>query len=152
MFRKEHELTEKSDIEAIIRNATVCRIGLCDNNLPYIVPMSFGYQDNTIYVHGALKGQKIDIIRKNNNVCFEFDINTDLVTSEKGCDWGMKYRSVIGFGKAAFLEDSEQKRKALDIIMAQYTDRPFQYSERAVKATAVIKIAISTMTGKQAGY
>ena len=152
MFRKDREITEKSDIEAIIRNATVCRIGMCDANMPYIVPVCFGYRDDTIYVHGALRGQKIDMLRNNTNVCFEFDSDPELVAAEKGCDWGIKYRSVIGFGKAAFLEDPESKRKALDIIMAQYTDRSFQYSEEAVKGTTVIKITISSMTGKQAGY
>ena len=152
MVRKDREITEKSSIEAIIRNATVCRIGMCDANTPYIVPVCFGYQDSTIYVHGARSGQKIDMLRNNNTVCFEFDSDTELVAAEKGCEWGMKYRSVIGFGKATFLEDPGSKRKALDIIMAQYTDRSFQYSEEAVNGTAVIKIAIGFMTGKQAGY
>ena len=152
MFRKDREITERSDIEAIIRNATVCRIGLCDRNRPYVVPVCFGYRDNTIYFHGALGGQKIDMLRSNNTVCFEFDSDTELVAAQQGCDWGMKYRSVIGYGKAAFLEDPEQKKRALGIIMAHYTDRSFQYSEQSVKATAVIKIEISSMTGKQAGY
>ncbi|MFC1532218.1 pyridoxamine 5'-phosphate oxidase family protein [Thermodesulfobacteriota bacterium] len=52
----------------------------------------------------------------------------------------MKYQSVIGFGKASFLDDPEQKRKALSIIMDQYSSRPFQFSENTINGTAVIKI------------
>ena len=79
MRKKEKEITEKSEIEAVIQKATVCRVGMSDNNIPYIVPMCFGYQEDAIYVHGSLKGKKTDILKKNQNVCFEFDINTEVV-------------------------------------------------------------------------
>ncbi len=152
MRRKEKEITEKSKIEAVIRKSGVCRIGLSNDNIPYIVPMCFGYQDNSIYVHGSLKGKKIDILKKNQNVCFEFDINTEIVEDENDCEWGMKYQSVIGYGKALFIKKPEDKRKALNIIMNQYSDRPSQFSEKAINGTTVIKIEIESMTGKQSGF
>lgn len=64
----------------------------------------------------------------------------------------MKYQSVIGFGKAVFVESSDEKRKALSVIMAQYSDRLFQFPENMLKATAVIKVEIENMTGKQSGF
>jgi len=152
MRRKEKEITKKSEIEAVIHKSLVCRVGLSDNNIPYVVPLCFGYQDNTIYVHGFLKGRKIDILRKNRNVCFEFDINTEIVEGEKACEWGMKYQSVIGFGKGSFLEEPEDKKRALNIIMNQYSGRTFQFPENVVNGVAVIKIEIASMTGKQSGF
>lgn len=152
MRRKEKEITKKSDIEAVIHKSLVCRVGLSDDNIPYIVPLCFGYQDRTIYVHGSLKGRKTNILLKNQNVCFEFDINTEIVEAENPCEWGMKYQSVIGFGKAFFLENPDDKRKALNIIMNQYSDRPFQFPENAIRGTAVIKIEIASMTGKESGF
>ncbi len=151
MRRKEKEITRKSEIEAIIHKSLVCRVGLCVNDIPYIVPLCFGYQDNTIYVHGSLKGQKIDMLKNNQNVCLEFDINTEIMEASNACEWGMKYQSVIGFGKASFLDDSEQKRNALNIIMNQYLGGPSQFSEKALNGTPVIKIEITSMTGKQSG-
>lgn len=151
MRRKEKEITEKSEIEAVIHKSIVCRIGMSDDNIPYIVPLCFGYLDNTIYVHCYLKGRKIDILQKNNNVCFEFDINTEIVEGENPCEWGMKYQSVIGFGKALFIKDQDDKRKALNIIMNQYSGRPSLFSEKAINGTAVIKIEIESITGKQSG-
>lgn len=153
MRRKEKEITELSEIEAIIKQSTVCRIAMSDeNNTPYVIPMSFGYQDNAIYIHGALKGKKIDILQKNPTVCFEFDMNTQIIKSDNPCDWGIKYQSVIGFGKAKFLETPEDKKYGLNIIMKQYSDVPNPFPEKAVNATAVIKIKIDSMTGKQSGY
>jgi len=152
MRRKEKEIIEKSEIEAVIQNSIVCRLGLCDNNIPYIVPLCFGYKDNTIYVHGSLKGRKTDIIQKNHNVCFEFDINTEIVKGENACKWGMKYKSVIGFGKALLLKETDDKQKALKIIMNQYSDSLFDFPEKSINRTAVIKIEIESMTGKQSGF
>ncbi len=102
MRRNEKEITDNSAIEAIINQSIVCRLGLSDGNMPYIVPLCFGYKDNTLYFHGALEGKKIDILRKNQNVCFEFDVDAEVVEKEKACSWGMKCQSMIGFGKADF--------------------------------------------------
>lgn len=152
MRKKEKEITSKSEIEAIIRKAVVCRIAMSDNNIPYIVPVSFGYHDNAIYFHGSLKGQKIDIIKKNQNICFEFDINSEVLEDKVACGWDMKYQSVIGFGKAEILNDIPEKQNAMAIIMKQYTDKLFDFPEKMVKGTCVVKIAIDSMTGKQSGF
>ena len=152
MRKKEKEITEKSKIEAVIHKAIICRVGMTDENIPYIVPLCFGYRDNTIYVHGSSEGRKISILKKNQNICFEFDINTEIVEAENACGWGMKYQSVIGFGKASFIDNPEQKRHALNIIMNQYSERLFQFPDEAIGKMSVIKIEITTMTGKQSGF
>lgn len=79
--------------------------------IPYIVPVCFGYKDNCQYFHSAADGKKIDMIKKNNRVCFEFDTREGLIKSENPCDWDMKYHSVVGSGKAFFIEDPAGRRK-----------------------------------------
>lgn len=54
MRRKEKEISDESGVDAIIANATVCRLGMVNGDKPYIVPLSFGYQDQALYFHGAL--------------------------------------------------------------------------------------------------
>ena len=152
MRRKDKEISDESDIKAIIEKARVCRLGMVNGNKPYIVPLCFGYSDNALYFHGSLKGKKIDLIRENPNVCFEFDLLTETIESENACDWSMKYQSIIGFGKAVFIEGSDEKRNAISIIMGQYSERPFQFPENKLKATAVIKVEIESLTGKQSGF
>ena len=152
MRRKEREIKDKNEIESVIERAAVCRIALSDNNVPYIVPLNFGYKDNCLYFHSAPKGKKIDIMRRNNNVCFELDIDHELIESETPCNYSMKYRSVIGFGKAFFVDDFEEKRMALNTIMQHYSGDPYEFSENQIKNVAVIKIEIDSMTGKKSGY
>lgn len=149
MRRKEKEITGRSEIESIIRNSLVCRLGLADAGTPYIVPLCFGYKDNRLYFHSAKAGRKIEILKRNNAVCFEFDGNLEVQAGKAACDWGMKFRSVIGYGRASFIEDPEDKRKALDVIMAQYADGAFEYSEKMFEKALLIKVEIESMTGKK---
>ena len=151
MRRKDIEIIDIAAIEAILKEAAVCRLGLCDEGRPYVVPVCFGYEDNVLYFHSAGEGRKIDILRKNNNVCFEVDIDHEIVKARQVCDWGMSYKSVIGFGKGVFIDDVESKRRALDIIMAHYSDKEFEYSEKAVSKTIIVKVEIESMTGKKSG-
>jgi nitroimidazol reductase NimA-like FMN-containing flavoprotein (pyridoxamine 5'-phosphate oxidase superfamily) len=152
MRRKEKEITDRSMIDAVIRQSLVCRLAMSDGDDPYVVPLCFGYADNALYFHSAGAGKKIDILKKNNRVCFEFDIDPMLVKKgQGGCDWGMKFQSVIGTGRAEFVEDEVSKRKALDIIMNQYDDGHFQYADDKVKRTVIIRVDIQEMTGKGSG-
>ncbi len=149
MRRKDQEITNRKDIESIIRKSLVCRLAMMDEHEPYIVPLSFGYRDNTLYFHSAKKGKKLDVLKKNNLVCCEFDIDLKIGKADKACKWGIEYKSVIGFGKASFIKDLKSKRKALDIIMEHYSDKSFTYSETDLKKVAIIKVELQNVTGKQ---
>jgi nitroimidazol reductase NimA-like FMN-containing flavoprotein (pyridoxamine 5'-phosphate oxidase superfamily) len=152
MRRKDQEINDIAAIEDIIRKAQVCRLALSENGQPYIIPLCFGYKNITLYFHTALEGKKLDILRKNNNVCFEIDTDRELVKGKKACNCSMKYRSVIGFGKAELIEDIELKRKALNIIMQNYYEGFFKYPDESIQNTVIIKVEIESMTGKKLGY
>jgi nitroimidazol reductase NimA-like FMN-containing flavoprotein (pyridoxamine 5'-phosphate oxidase superfamily) len=153
MRREDKEINDITTIEDIIRKARVCRLALSENGRPYIVPLCFGYKDNNLYFHSAHEGKKLDIIKKNNNICFEIDIDHELVKSKEACGYTMKYQSVIGFGKATFIEDIESKRRAFDIIMQNYSDGSFEYPVEAIKNTVIIiRVEVESITGKKSGY
>jgi len=149
MRRSDKEITDRKAIEDIILRSKVCKLAMCEENRPYIVPLCFGLKNNTLYFHSAPKGKKIEILKKNPNVCFEFEIFTQIIKSAKACKWGMRYKSVIGFGKAGFITDDDLKRQAFDIIMNQYADGSFIYEDALLKSVVVINVEIQSMTGKQ---
>ena len=147
------KLTQDVDtIESIIQQATVCRIGLCDDGQPYVVPVSFGYEDSTLYIHSGTKGRKLDILRKNDAVCVEFDVDHQIIEAENPCKWNVGYRSVIGFGRASLVEDPEERRKALDLVVTHYGGEPIDYPDDTLARTAIIRVDIQEMTGKIAEY
>ena len=153
MRRKDKEITDKSKIEAVIARATVCRLAIVDGNRPYIVPLCFGYQDDMLYFHSANTGKKLELLHSNNRVCFELDVDCKIISGDKPCNWGMHYQSVIGHGRAEFLEDPAAKRRALDIIMQQYTgaDNAFEYDDSALGHTVVFQVRVASMTAKRSG-
>jgi len=155
MRRPEKEIKDRALIESILHQARVCRIAMCQDDVPYVVPMSFGYRDNCLYFHSALEGKKTDILIHNNRVCFEVDIDHEHVDSQIPSRCTMRYRSVIGFGRAVFVTDPAEKRRALDILMQHYADSPsesYEYSERPFSKVTIIKVEIKSMSGKQSGY
>jgi uncharacterized protein len=116
--------------------------------------MNFGFKDNCIYLHSAIKGKKMDISSENRNV-FLIDIQNELVKSELACSWGMRYYSVIGSGKVDFIEDFEEKMKALDIIMEKYNENDlesFEYSKSSINKVVIFRVEIEETTGKKSGY
>jgi uncharacterized protein len=152
MRRKEKEITNPAEIEAIIDKVIVCRIALSDKNIPYIIPVCFGYQDRILYFHCAHSGKKLDIIRQNPNVCFEMEADVEIRNDPSPCNWGVKYRSVVGFGKAQTIDSRQEKESALSIIMRHYSNEDYSFPEEMVIKTTVVKITIETITGKQSGF
>jgi len=148
MRRKDKEITDRSEIEAIIRKSLICRLAMADENRPYIVPLCFGFRNNTLYFHSAIHGKKLNILRNNPRICIEFDADCVIRTGDNACDFSMRYSSVIGFGTATFVNNPEAKRDALDVIMAHYTDGKFTYTDSAIRKIAIIKVNIDSLTGK----
>jgi nitroimidazol reductase NimA-like FMN-containing flavoprotein (pyridoxamine 5'-phosphate oxidase superfamily) len=151
-----HKINIKlEEIEEIIAKCEVCNLSMVDNNgLPYVVPMNFGYQNNTIYFHGAPKGKKFDILKNNPKVCISFSTDHELrYQNEKvACSWSMKYRSVIAYGKVKFIDESEKKIEALNIVMKNYTDKEFKYSPPSIREVSVFKVEVDKMDGRVYGY
>jgi nitroimidazol reductase NimA-like FMN-containing flavoprotein (pyridoxamine 5'-phosphate oxidase superfamily) len=150
--RADKEIANRQEIEDILRRSTICRLALIDAGRPYLVPLCFGYDAGILYFHSASVGKKIDLLKKNRTVCFEFDVDTIAVPSDTSCGWTMRYRSVIGYGIASFVEDPDEKRAALGVIMCQYAEGTHNYPDETLRKTAVIKVEIREISGKKSGY
>ena len=99
MKRSDKEITDREHLGAIIRNSLVCRLALARDNVPYLVPMSFGYDGAAIYLHTAPEGRKIGFFETNPQVCFEFERHVELRRDpQSACKWSFNFESVIGYG------------------------------------------------------
>jgi len=153
MRRKDKEIIDEKVMVSIIEKAIICRVAMCWQDEPYVIPMNFGYRDNYIYLHSAGEGRKLDILRNNDKVCIEFDVDVELVQSRKACNTNMKYKSVLAFGKAVILKDIAEKKRALDIIMHHYYYHDslsvFHYPKNALEKVIIVKVKVEKMTGKE---
>ncbi len=152
MRRKEKEITDITEIERIIKKADICRIGLVNGDEAYIVPVCFGYEGKAVYFHGASEGLKMELIKKNNKICFEMDTDLEMEKMGNACSWEMKYRSVIGVGRAHILESDEEKIHGLNVLMKQYSENEFSFPKKKLDSVSVVRIDIESINGKQSGY
>lgn len=108
MRRKDRELTDPAEIRAILEKAETCHLAMADSGVPYLVTMNFGIvgdRDPVLYFHSAGEGKKLEILKRNNVVCFAADIDRELLVSTSGtsCGCSMRYRSVTGMGCVTFV-------------------------------------------------
>jgi uncharacterized protein len=144
------------EIDKIIDDCQALTMSMVDDaGMPYAVPMNFAYKDGYIYLHGAPAGKKMGILEKNPNVVLSFFTGLQLskVNEDVACSYGMKYKSVLLFGKVEFIEDFDQKMELLNEVMAKYTGRKnFEYNAPAVNNVAVFRVKIEKSDGRAYGY
>lgn len=152
MRRTEREIKEREQIEEIIKSTDTCRLAFADGSVPYIVAMNFGFspEPDTLYFHCAPEGRKLEMIKKNNYACFQMDTDHQLYGGEKGCDWGMRFRSITGYGHIYFVTGKEEKIAALNCIMKKYGgEKNYEYDDKLVERTTILRFEISEMTAKK---
>lgn len=153
MRRKDREITDLAQIKDILSKARIVHLGLVDGDMPYVVPMHYGYELEgeklTLYMHGAAEGRKNDVIARNPNAFIEIETGGTLIASgDVACDYSAAYRSVMGAGKACLVEDTEEKIRALKLLMRTQTDKEFTITAEMVATVTVIKVAVDWFTGK----
>jgi nitroimidazol reductase NimA-like FMN-containing flavoprotein (pyridoxamine 5'-phosphate oxidase superfamily) len=155
MRRKDKEIIDIDEKLEIIAKCKICRLGLSENNYPYIVPLNYGFsydeQKLTLYFHCATEGRKIDIIQKNNNACFEIDCDTKLIEGKNPCDCAYEFKSIIGFGKIIFLDTKDEKINGLNYLIKQQTEKDIKhdFNENELNNVVVFKMLVDEFTGKQ---
>lgn len=151
--RREREVTDLNEIIGILDRAKIVHVGMIDGEYPYVVPMNYGYtMENgklTLYLHGATRGRKLDVLRENPKVFVEID--TDIVPFEgaAACQHGVCYSCVMGEGVAELVEDVEGKKAGLQILMKTQTGKDFTFVDKMVGGVTVIKIHVSEFTAKK---
>lgn len=153
MRRHDREVTEQAKIDEIIESCDCLRLGLNAEGGAYIVPLSFGYapgEPARFYFHSAMEGRKVSVIGSGAKVGFELDCAHALGEAELGCKHTYFFRSVIGTGFVRPVEDLEEKRRALALIMAHYRkDRAFSFTDEQARTVAVFCLTVETMTAKE---
>ena len=152
MTKRERQIFDLDEIRNILDTAKVLHLGLAVDNMPYVVPMNYGYcmEDGklTIYLHSAVRGKKLDMLQKNPNVFFELDCDRVPFEGKVPCQYGLAYCSVMGKGRATIVEDVEEKKAAMSVLMKTQTGKDFTFEDRLVSIVAVIRIDVSAYTAK----
>jgi len=153
MRRKEKEITNSKELNEIIMEADFCYVAMSKNNIPYLIPMNYGFHEPCIYLHSANEGLKIDILRRNPQVCIGIVRNVKIEKMPDVCKTSMQYSSVIIVGKAEFLTDKDEKSEALSHIVQHYeqdvSSEKLNFNEYELDRVTVLKVRIEKISGKK---
>ena len=152
MTKRERQITDEGQITAILDEAKVLHLGLAVDNEPYVVPMNYGYtRENgklVLYLHSALRGKKLDMIRENPRVFFEMCCDVVPFEGKVPCQYGLVYSSVMGRGIARIVEDVGEKKQAMTALMKTQTGKDFAFEDKLVSIVAVIRVDLAEYTAK----
>lgn len=155
MLRKDREVTDFNKIIEVVDTCDCFRLGLVDDdNLPYIVPLNFGYEVDdgklVLYFHGSKVGHKAELLKNTIKVSFEMDCAHELKEAgDNASAYSYFYACVMGKGEVTELLSYEDKVSAFKVMMQKYAHRDnFTFPQKAIDAVAVYKIAVNTLTCK----
>jgi len=150
MRRSDKEITDLATIHEIVSGCEVCRLGLAVEGEPYVVPISFGFNGESVFFHTSRHGKKIDMMTANPRVCVQFERNVELVTDDDdACAWTFHFESVIGFGSVTELVDEKDKVVGLNRIMKHFSDRDWTFEGPHLASTRVWRVDLDVLTGKR---
>lgn len=155
MNKKECEITDQVVILEILRQGKFAVLSLCRSNEPYVVTLNYGFdkERNALYFHTAAKGLKIDFIGENSHAC-------GTVIQDRGYRLGQcshAYRSVVFWGTLSVVEEMEEKKYGMDVLLHHLEEDPGAVRERLLKDDlvyeqrdlAILRLDIEEITGKQ---
>jgi len=150
MRRSDREITNRDEIIDVLKRSNTIRLGIHNEPFPYIVPLSFGFEDCdgeiNIYFHGAKEGLKHTLLDQNKHVCIEADIFHRYAETKTGLT--TEYESVIGFGIAEVVHGDEAI-KGMDLVCSHCGYHGYKYDTRALNFMRIYRIKLSSITGKR---
>lgn len=143
---------DKATVHAILDAALVAQVGFVQDGAPVVVPMIFGREDETMYLHGARKARVIRLLEKTDRACVNVTLIDGIVYARSAFNSSMNYRSVTLFGNPKLIDDNDKKLHAMRVIsehtMPGRWDELRDPLEREVKMTGVIALSIDSASAK----
>jgi uncharacterized protein len=136
----------------ILDEGFLCHVGFIADGQPFVIPTSYGRQDDNLYVHGSAASRMLRQLKEAVPVCITVTLLDGLVLARSIFNHSMNYRSVVIVGKATLVDDPEEKLEALrllseHIIPGRWVDSR-QPNERELKATSVLRVPIEEFSAK----
>lgn len=142
---QKREIVSRDEIDLFIKESAVLRLGLISRGEPYIVPLNFVYENETVFFHCAKEGRKIEAIRENPSVCMEFDTMHGI--ADESAD--TFYTSAIAWGSAIEVKNPQIAKQALELICRKYLKNPRNITDEMLVKTNIISVRIETVTAKE---
>ena len=151
--RKRNEILDENEKLSLLKSGNHITIALCNSDIPYIITMSYGFdtEKNCLYFHCANKGDKLEFIKKNSNVCAT--IIKDNGYLETKCDHD--YETLIIRGKTRIVDELSEKKHGLRILLNHLEKVPKPIFDRNIKddhsydGVTILRLDMESIIGKK---
>jgi uncharacterized protein len=151
--RSHREVTDRNKMIEVVKTGRYAVIALCNENEPYVVTLSYGFDEatDTFYFHGATKGQKIDFIKANPKACLT-------IVKDQGYQYDHcthAYQSVICRGNMVLVDHPEERIQAIKVMIHQLEPHPetqlakINDTDAVWRQTQMFKLVVESMTCKE---
>jgi len=146
-------ILSKDEIEDLLRQAKVGRLGLSCQDNPYVIPLCFIYHQGALYFHCSPEGRKMDYLRDNNRACYQVDQVGEMISSEKPCEFNYHFRSVLAEGIICEVTQDGEKFTVLQQLVKKYGGQAVagRLTAEDVREVEVLKLTIKSLSGCAAG-
>ncbi len=146
-------IDHREEIDQIIKSCKTCFVAMSDGDQPYVLPLNFALDGDTVILHSAQSGRMWETLKRNPKVCINWTLGEEIVWQDLpvGCSYRVKSASVVVEGVAEFVEDYGAKLRCMELIMAQYSDLSFSFSEPSIRNVGVIRVRISHISARRFG-
>ncbi len=146
-------IESRKEAEEIITSCKTCYVAVSTGDAPYVLPMNFALDGDSVILHSAQSGRMWETLKKNPRICINWTLGEKLAWQDAsvGCSYRVKSKSVIAEGVAEFIDDYDEKYRCLQVFMSQYSDREFKFNRPAVINVGIIKVKIEKLSAKEFG-
>jgi len=151
---REKAVYDKATVHGILDSAILAHVAFVQDDQPVVVPMLYGREGETLFLHGARKARVVRLLESTGTACLNVTHVDGLVFARSAFNSSMNYRSATVFGSARLVEDEDEKLHALRVISE--CTMPGRWDElrkplvNEVKMTGVIALEIESASAKVA--
>ncbi len=149
MRRKEREITDRAEQEAVLDRGGLLHLAMTSEGAPYIVPMNYGRAGACVYLHCANKGKKLEALDADNRVALNvvgFHRVSSLEKAKKACDLTTYFESVTVFGRAFRVTDPDERLRGFTAILRHHAAEHLPLED--LPGVVILRVEIEQMTGK----
>lgn len=143
---------DKQTVHEILDSALIASVGFVQEGQPVVVPMIYGREGETIFLHGARKARVIRLLEQTERVCLNVTHVDGIVFARSAFNSSMNYRSATVFGSPRLIEDRDGKIHGMRVIsehtMPGRWDELREPLEKEIKMTGVIAVNIESASAK----
>ena len=148
MRRNTKELTREEAVEMLETQLYGTLALNSENGYPYAVPLSYVWIDGMICFHGAIAGQKFDILQKDGRASFCV-VQQNAIQPAKFTTF---FRSAIAYGTVRIVADEARVNRVMRAFLDKYSpghiEAGLKYIDASRSRFCVSEMTIEHLAGK----